>query len=90
MPKARHQARGEWVTDLPAATAPGTAPVPVTRLEPDAIGVSQDTVIGMASSAGIASHKQDFGRCGAAGERVSGSMRKPLVEPTLAAVAYNA
>ena len=39
------------MTDLPAATAPGTAPVPVARLEPDAIGVSQDTVIGMASSA---------------------------------------
>src|SRR5580704_14618922 len=51
MPEARNQARGEWVTDLPAATAPGTAPVPVARLEPDAIGVSQDTVIGMASSA---------------------------------------
>src|SRR5580693_4437969 len=51
MPEARIHARGECVTDLPAATAPGTAPVPVARLEPDAIGVSQDTVIGMASSA---------------------------------------
>jgi len=36
----------------PTATAlPGTAPTPPTRLEPDAIGVAQDTVIGMASSA---------------------------------------
>src|SRR5690349_3040600 len=51
MREAGNQARGEWVTDLPAATAPGTAPVSVARLEPDAIGVSQDTVIGMASSA---------------------------------------
>src|SRR5947207_11707332 len=29
----------------------GTAPGPAARLEPDAIGVAQDTVIGMASSA---------------------------------------
>jgi amino acid transporter len=29
----------------------GTAPAPAARLEPDAIGVAQDTVIGMASSA---------------------------------------
>src|ERR1700742_3302781 len=36
----------------PSATAlPGTAPAPPTRLEPDAIGVAQDTVIGMATSA---------------------------------------
>src|SRR6202167_5601031 len=36
----------------PSATAlPGTAPAPPSRLEPDAIGVTQDTVIGMASSA---------------------------------------
>src|SRR5215510_11665355 len=34
----------------PAAVA-GTAPPPAARLEPDAIGVAQDTVIGMASSA---------------------------------------
>ena len=35
----------------PSATAlPGT-PGPPARLEPDAIGVAQDTVIGMASSA---------------------------------------
>jgi hypothetical protein len=30
-------------------------PVPVAKLEPDAIGVAQDTVIGMASSAPAAS-----------------------------------
>jgi len=36
----------------PSATAlPGTVPAPPTRLEPDAIGVAQDTVIGMATSA---------------------------------------
>jgi len=36
----------------PSATAlPATAPVPPTKLEPDAIGVAQDTVIGMATSA---------------------------------------
>ena len=36
----------------PSATAlPGTAPAPPARLEPDAIGVAQDTVIGMAASA---------------------------------------
>src|SRR5450759_3465061 len=39
------------MTDRSAAAAAGTAPVPVARLEPDAIGVAQDTVIGMASSA---------------------------------------
>ena len=33
------------------AAAAGTAPAPLARLEPDAIGVAQDTVIGMASSA---------------------------------------
>jgi amino acid transporter len=38
------------MTRSPAATA-GPAPVPAARLEPDAIGVAQDTVIGMASSA---------------------------------------
>ncbi len=37
------------------ATAAAVAPVPATRLEPDAIGVAQDTVIGMASSAPAAS-----------------------------------
>lgn len=36
----------------PSATAlPGTAPAPPTRLEPDAIDVAQDTIIGMATSA---------------------------------------
>src|SRR6202161_3639717 len=38
------------MTDQSAAAA-GTAPVLVARLKPDAIGVTQDTVIGMASSA---------------------------------------
>jgi amino acid transporter len=35
----------------PSATIHTTAPAPPTRLEPDAIGVAQDTVIGMATSA---------------------------------------
>jgi amino acid transporter len=36
----------------PSATAlPGTVPAPPARLEPDAIGVAQDTIIGMATSA---------------------------------------
>ncbi|HEX3926064.1 MAG TPA: APC family permease [Streptosporangiaceae bacterium] len=39
------------MTDYPAATVSGIAPAPPARLEPDAIGVAQDTVIGMASSA---------------------------------------
>jgi amino acid transporter len=39
------------MTDPSATTVAGTAPVPPGRLEPDAIGVAQDTVIGMASSA---------------------------------------
>jgi amino acid transporter len=34
-----------------ASTLAGQAPAPAARLEPDAIGVAQDTVIGMASSA---------------------------------------
>ena len=34
-----------------SAAVPGTAPSPPARLEPDAIGVAQDTVIGMATSA---------------------------------------
>jgi len=37
------------MTRTPAPPLPGTAPAP--RLEPDAIGVAQDTVIGMASAA---------------------------------------
>jgi amino acid transporter len=39
------------MTDFPAATVSGIAPAPPARLEPDAIGVAQDTVIGMASAA---------------------------------------
>ena len=39
------------MTDRYAATVAGTAPAPRARLEPNAIGVAQDTVIGMASSA---------------------------------------
>lgn len=36
------------------AAAAAVGPVPATRLEPDAIGVAQDTVIGMASSTPVA------------------------------------
>jgi amino acid transporter len=39
------------MTDYTATAAETAAPVPATKLEPDAIGVAQDTVIGMASSA---------------------------------------
>src|ERR1700691_3951332 len=39
------------MADQSAATLAGTASAPVARLEPDAIGVAQDTVIGMASAA---------------------------------------
>jgi hypothetical protein len=39
------------VRDQPAAAPAGTAPAPAARLEPDAIGVARDTVIGMAPSA---------------------------------------
>ncbi len=39
------------MTHRSAAAKPVTAPSPAARLEPDAIGVAQDTVIGMASSA---------------------------------------
>jgi amino acid transporter len=38
------------MTDQPAAVV-GIRPAPAARLEPDAIGVAQDTVIGLASSA---------------------------------------
>ena len=38
-----------------ATTVAGTAPAPEARLEPNAIGVAQDTVIGMATSAPAAS-----------------------------------
>jgi amino acid transporter len=39
------------MTEQSAAAVAGTAPAPAARLEPNAIGVAQDTVIGMASSA---------------------------------------
>jgi amino acid transporter len=39
------------MTDQSASAITGTAPPPAARLEPNAIGVAQDTVIGMASSA---------------------------------------
>src|SRR2546430_5447402 len=39
------------MTDHSAATVAGTAPAPGAGLEPDAIGATQDTIIGMASSA---------------------------------------
>jgi amino acid transporter len=39
------------MTDQSAAAVAGTVPAPPARLEPNAIGVAQDTVIGMASSA---------------------------------------
>ena len=39
------------MTHQAAAASAGTAPTPPARLEPNAIGVAQDTVIGMASSA---------------------------------------
>lgn len=39
------------MADGPASAVPGTAQVPPAGLEPDAIGVSQDTVIGMANAA---------------------------------------
>jgi amino acid transporter len=45
---------GEQMTDRPATAAPagvGSTAVIESKLEPDAIGVAQDTVIGMASSA---------------------------------------
>jgi hypothetical protein len=39
------------MTDRPATGVPGTAQVPPAGLEPDAIGVTQHTVIGMANAA---------------------------------------
>jgi amino acid transporter len=39
------------MTDYPAVAVAGAERVPAARLEPNAIGVAQDTVIGMASSA---------------------------------------
>jgi len=43
------------MTDKSVAAVAGVGPAPEARLEPDAIGVAQDTVIGMASSAPAAS-----------------------------------
>jgi amino acid transporter len=43
------------VTHRSSAAAAGAAPAPATRLEPNAIGVAEDTVIGLASSAPTAS-----------------------------------
>src|ERR1700689_4173089 len=43
------------MTGYLAPPATDVVPAPATRLEPDAIGVAQDTVIGMASSAPAAS-----------------------------------
>src|SRR6266704_3996489 len=45
-----HQ-RGKYMSEQAASSVAGTMASPVARLEPDAIGVAQDTVIGMASSA---------------------------------------
>jgi amino acid transporter len=42
--------RGEHV-ERPAAALAGLTPAPAAKLEPDAIGTTQDTIIGMASSA---------------------------------------
>lgn len=39
------------MTDQPVTDAPGTTQSPRARLEPDAIGAVQDTVMGMANSA---------------------------------------
>src|ERR1700722_5815555 len=39
------------MANMSATVPPGSVPVPAPRLEPNAIGVAQDTVIGMASSA---------------------------------------
>ena len=39
------------MTDRPVTAIPGTTQGPPARLEPNAIGVAQDTVIGLASSA---------------------------------------
>src|SRR5712664_2390211 len=43
--------RKDLMTELKPAFAPGAVPGPPARLEPDALGLAQDTVIGMASSA---------------------------------------
>ncbi|HEY2521081.1 MAG TPA: hypothetical protein VGJ19_13295, partial [Streptosporangiaceae bacterium] len=43
------------MADQTATSLPSAGPAHAARLEPDAIGVAQDTVIGMASSAPAAS-----------------------------------
>jgi amino acid transporter len=50
LPAYRAAPRGEHVERRPAALA-GLAPAPAAKLEPDAIGTTQDTIIGIASSA---------------------------------------
>ena len=39
------------MTDRPVTAVPGTTQGPPARLEPNAIGAAQDTLIGMANSA---------------------------------------
>src|SRR5216683_2472447 len=50
LPTYRALPRGEYV-ERSAAALTGLTPAPVAKLEPDAIGTVQDTIIGMASSA---------------------------------------
>ena len=50
------------MTDRPAAAIVGIPPQPAARLEPNAIGVAQDTVIGMATSAPGRDGRPDAGR----------------------------
>jgi amino acid transporter len=47
--------KGGFVTEQTVTAGAPVSPQPAARLEPDAIGVAQDTVIGMASSAPAAS-----------------------------------
>src|ERR1700677_5118537 len=51
LPTYRALPRGEHVERPAPAALAGLTPAPAAKLEPDAIGVAQDTVIGMASSA---------------------------------------
>src|ERR671923_18736 len=57
---------GEHMTDHSAATVAGISPAPGARLEPDAIGAAQDTIIGMASSAPAATAGLTFAGLAAA------------------------
>src|ERR671923_2232064 len=59
-------ATGEHMTDHSAATVAGISPAPGARLEPDAIGAAQDTIIGMASSAPAATAGLTFAGLAAA------------------------